>query len=273
MSPGEFLTSVTGVLALMAAIAAIEFFVPLLPRGADAHGRRVANFSLTLTAFLINWASTSAAAMLTLAEGPRILTRAGLPPAVEALVSIAALDLCFGYLAHVTMHMLPALWRIHVVHHSDPFVDVTTAYRQHPLESAWRSLFVIVPVWVLGVPPAALVVYRLLSAINALLEHGNIRVWPRVDRAVSLVWVTPNMHKVHHSRVKRETNSNYGNLFSIFDRLFGTFTPLRTAPSIDYGLDNTDRDAVRSLPRLLAMQVKSPTPSMTTGDRTARDQV
>ena len=107
----------------------------------------------------------------------------------------------------------------------------------------------------------------MLSAINALLEHANLRVWPRVDRMLSLMWVTPNMHKIHHSRTPLETNSNYGNLLSIHDRVFRTFTDTRRAPSITYGLADTDPSAVTSLPNLLSMRVNVRKRTVTAGAR------
>ena len=121
-------------------------------------------------------------------------------------------------------------------------------------ESVWRFLFMMVPVWLLSLPAEALVVYRLLSALNGLLEHANIRIRSSFDTALSCVWVTPNMHKIHHSRDRMETNSNYGNLLSLHDRIFRTFIPTDRAPSVVYGLDDTDPGSIRSLPRLLSMR-------------------
>jgi sterol desaturase/sphingolipid hydroxylase (fatty acid hydroxylase superfamily) len=204
----------------------------------------------------VNWALTSAAAVGALAlslQAPGLMARLGLPIAAQIVVGVVVLDFFYGYLAHQAMHLSPILWRVHRVHHSDPFVDVTTTYRTHPIESLWRYLFVLVPVWILGVPAAAVVLHRLLSAINGILEHGNIRLWPQLDSALSLVWVTPNMHKVHHSREHLETDSNYGNIFSIHDRIFRTFTPTERAFSVAYGLDDADPARARSLPGLLSM--------------------
>ena len=116
------------------------------------------------------------------------------------------------------MHMWPVMWRFHQIHHSDPFVDVTTTYRTHPVETVWRFLFAIVPVWLLGIPAQAVMIQRLLQATNGIIEHANIRLWPPLDRVLSLVWVTPNVHKIHHSREVSETNSNYANLLTVYDR-------------------------------------------------------
>jgi sterol desaturase/sphingolipid hydroxylase (fatty acid hydroxylase superfamily) len=153
------------------------------------------------------------------------MSRLGVPILAQIIGGFVVLDFSFGYLAHRTMHGSPTLWRAHRVHHSDPFVDATTTFRNHPIEGLWRFLFLIVPIWVLGVPAEAVALQRLLTVINGSLEHANIRVWPPLDRVLSLIWVTPNMHKVHHSRDRAETDSNYGNILSIYDRIFRTFTP------------------------------------------------
>jgi sterol desaturase/sphingolipid hydroxylase (fatty acid hydroxylase superfamily) len=115
-----------------------------------------------------------------------------------------------------------------------------TTYRTHPVETAWRFLFVFVPVWLLGIPALAVVIQRLVSAANGILEHSNTRLWGPLDRVLSLLWVTPNVHKIHHSRDMAETNSNYGNVLTIYDRMLGTFTSSNRAESVVYGLDETD---------------------------------
>src|SRR6185295_12935560 len=107
-------------------------------------------------------------------------------------------------------------WRFHAVHHSDPAVDVTTTIRQHPGESVIRYAFMAGCAFVLGVGPAPFAAYRAWSAVHGLLEHANVRVPRGLDSLLSLVVSTPNMHKVHHSRTTSETDSNYGNIFSLF---------------------------------------------------------
>ena len=105
----------------------------------------------------------------------------------------------------------------------------------------------------LGVPILAIAAYRALSAVNAVFEHMNVRIPRRFDQAVSLVWVTPNMHKVHHSRRVAETDSNYGNLLSVFDRLFRTFVPSARAFDVRYGIDGFDGAEARSIAGLLKL--------------------
>jgi sterol desaturase/sphingolipid hydroxylase (fatty acid hydroxylase superfamily) len=97
------------------------------------------------------------------------------------------------------------------------------------------------------------VIQRLLQATNGIIEHANIRLWAPFDRVLSLVWVTPNVHKIHHSREVSETNSNYANLLTVYDRVLGTFTPAERASSVTYGLEGADATTIASFPGLLSM--------------------
>jgi sterol desaturase/sphingolipid hydroxylase (fatty acid hydroxylase superfamily) len=206
--------------------------------------------------FLLNWSLSSAAAIVALAVSlhpPDFATRLGLSMAVQVVAGILILDFSAGYLTHRLLHLFPILWRFHRVHHSDEFVDATTTYRTHPVETVWRFLFVAGPVWMLGIPAQAVVIQRLVSAVNGILEHSNVRLWASLDRVLSLVWVTPNVHKIHHSRELAETNSNYGNVLTVYDRLLRTFTPSDRAESVVYGLDEADPTRVGSFRGLVSM--------------------
>jgi sterol desaturase/sphingolipid hydroxylase (fatty acid hydroxylase superfamily) len=256
MNVGELLMSLTIICLMMALAALLELAAPMFVRARAQRSRGAANLGLTVLTLALNWVLASAAAAIALAlswHAPGLMARRGVPFAAQVVVSVVVLDFFFGYLAHRAMHVSPSLWRMHRVHHADPFVDVTTTFRTHPVEGLWRFVFMIVPVWIFALPAEAVVVYRLLSAINGILEHANIRVWQPLDRAVSLVWVTPNMHKVHHSRDCGETDSNYGNILSIYDRILGSFTPTARAASVVYGIDDVDPVRAQSLPHLLAM--------------------
>src|SRR4029453_19273455 len=116
-------------------------------------------------------------------------------------------------------------WQFHRVHHSENAVDVTTAFRQHPGETVWRILWQLAAIIVLGLPLWVVLIYLTLSALNAQIEHANIKLGERVDGLLRLFFVTPNMHKTHHSRRQFETETNYSNIFSFWDRLCGTYTP------------------------------------------------
>jgi sterol desaturase/sphingolipid hydroxylase (fatty acid hydroxylase superfamily) len=240
----------------MAVAALIEAAVPMFARTSWARGRRAANLGLTAVVFLLNWSLSSATAVLALVVSPQrpdLANRLGLPMPIQVVAGILVLDFSAGYLAHRALHLFPILWRFHSVHHSDDFVDVTTTCRTHPVETVWRFLFVFVPVWILGIPAQAVVIQRLLSATNGILEHANIRLWRPVDRVMSLIWVTPNVHKIHHSRELSETNSNYGNVLTIYDRMLGTFTSSDRAESVVYGLEEADPARIASFRALLSM--------------------
>lgn len=256
MNTRDFLSSVAVFLVVMAIVALVENVVPMFVRPAAASGRRRTNLGMTIVtllfAFLLTSGVTVAAAHLPLAS-PGLMSLLRLPPMAQLAIGLVVADFAFGYVAHRSMHASPALWRFHRVHHSDPFVDVTTSYRTHPVENAWRHLWLFGAVWALGIPAAAVVTFRVLSAVNGILEHANIRVSPAIDALVSIAWVTPNMHKVHHSRDEAETNSNYGNLFALHDRLLGTFVPTARALAVKYGLDDVDQSDMRSVGALLAM--------------------
>jgi sterol desaturase/sphingolipid hydroxylase (fatty acid hydroxylase superfamily) len=175
-----------------------------------------------------------------------------LDPLVEIALAVLILDFQ-TYAVHVAMHESAGMWRFHRVHHSDPAVDVTTALRQHPGESVIRFTSLIVFAVAIGANPAAFAVYRLLSGLQAQLEHANIRMPRRLDGWLSLLVTTPNYHKVHHSRDHGETDTNYGNIFSIWDRLFLTSTPSHRGLDVDYGLDGFDDRRTQSTWGLLAL--------------------
>jgi sterol desaturase/sphingolipid hydroxylase (fatty acid hydroxylase superfamily) len=260
MSAREFLSNVGVIVAVMAAASLLEAIVPMFVGHRHPSRRRMANLALTAIVFLLNWLLTSAvavAAVMFSAQPTTLMTRLGLPLVLQIAVGVVLVDFSTSYLAHLLMHRSPTLWRFHRIHHSDEFVDATTTFRTHPVESVWRFLFTIVPVWIFGIPASAFVIQRLLQATNGVLQHANVRVWRPVDRLLSLVWVTPDVHKVHHSCEIAETNSNYGNVLTVYDRVFGTFTSSVRAASVTYGLKDVDRRQASSFVKLLALPFRA----------------
>jgi len=257
------LGTIGAILAVMAIVAAVEVAIPLHARGRWNRVHLGPNLTLTVLTFATNLGLNLA--LLALVVG---LERSGfgllrwLPswPVVAGVIAVAALDLSF-YAAHVSWHTFPSLWPYHAVHHSDPAVDVTTTIRQHPVESLLRYAAMGVMVLVIGPSPIAFAVYRAASAINGLFEHANVRAPRRLDHVLSLVTTWPHMHKVHHSRIAAQTNSNYGNLFSVWDRLFGTFTPSHEGTTIAYGLTGLDRPELQTTRALLAQPFRRRRPS------------
>ena len=253
------LASIATILGAMAFLALLEVAIPLRARGPWNRAHVGPNLALTFVTFATN-ALFSGALVLALAllepTGFGLLQRVALPPLAHVAVAVLALDFAF-YVAHVAMHKLPAFWRFHRVHHSDPAVDVTTSVRQHPGEGVIRYLFLAAFALPLGVSPGAFAIYRLAVALSALLEHANLQVPARLDTLLSLVFTWPNLHKVHHSRDARFTDTNYGNLVSWWDRLFATFTPAREGAKVAYGLDGLDDDATQSATGLLALPFRA----------------
>ncbi|GAA4345160.1 sterol desaturase family protein [Flaviaesturariibacter amylovorans] len=152
------------------------------------------------------------------------------------LISFLVLDFFGGWLVHWTEHQLAPLWRFHVVHHADNNVDVTTGLRHHPVESVLRGLFFFAGILVSGAPMYAVMIFQTLLVLATAFTHANISLPRRLDRALSWVFVSPNMHKVHHHWQQPYTDSNYGAVLSVWDRLFGTFQTLEPK-DIRYGLD------------------------------------
>lgn len=159
-----------------------------------------------------------------------------MPLWLYALLGVLLLDFVGAYLAHYVEHKVKPLWMIHLVHHTDHKVDTTTANRHHPLESVIRFTFTLIGVFIIGTPIALVFLYQSLSLIATQFSHANIKLPRKVDTALSYVLVSPDMHKVHHHNVLPYTDSNYGNIFSIWDRLFGTFMEL-DREKIVYGVD------------------------------------
>ncbi len=243
------------ILTAMAAIAFLETILPLHARGAPYRAHLGPNLALTFITFATNLVFNSALVLALAglqASGFGLLPHLALPPLISGAIAVLALDVSF-YAAHVAMHAMPSWWRVHRVHHSDPALDVTTAIRQHPLEGVIRYAFMAVAAIVCGTTVTAFAVYRVWSALNGLLEHANIRLPQRLDSLLALIVVTPNLHKVHHSRLARETDSNYGNIFSLFDRLFSTLTPSARGVDVVCGLDGFDDPATQTTAGLLAL--------------------
>lgn len=159
-----------------------------------------------------------------------------IPLWLYVLLGVVLLDLIGAYLAHLVEHKVKPLWMVHLVHHSDHNVDTTTANRHHPLESVIRYLFTLMGVFIVGVPIGIVMLYQSLSVVFSQFNHANIKLPKKIDEAISYIIVSPDMHKVHHHYMLPYTDSNYGNIFSIWDRIFGTFMKL-DREKIIYGID------------------------------------
>ncbi len=162
-----------------------------------------------------------------------------LPVWIELLMAILVLDLIAQYGVHYVLHKVPVLWRLHIVHHSDKHVDATTGTRHHPFDFLLRETFALLAVVIMGMPISFYFFYRILSVLFTYFTHANIRMPLWLDKTLSYVIVTPNMHKFHHHYKLPWTDTNYGNMLSIWDRIFGTFI-YGNVDDIQYGLDISD---------------------------------
>ncbi|MFV0606065.1 MAG: sterol desaturase family protein [Niabella sp.] len=151
------------------------------------------------------------------------------------VIGILALDFS-SWWVHYIMHKNRFLWRFHIIHHSDNKVDVTTGLRHHPGDSLLRGIFFLILIFISGAPMYSVMMYQTLVVITTAFTHANISLPAALDKALSYIFISPNMHKVHHHRKQPYTDSNYGAVFSVWDRLFKTFTTLHPT-QIVYGID------------------------------------
>lgn len=145
------------------------------------------------------------------------------PTGLAVVLSVVIMDLAI-YLQHVLVHAVPALWRLHRMHHTDLDYDVTTGARFHPIEIVISMLLKLMVVGALGAPALAVLIFEVILNATAMFNHGNVRLPEGLDRLLRLIVVTPDMHRVHHSVIPEETNSNFGFNLPWWDRLFGTYT-------------------------------------------------
>ncbi len=186
---------------------------------------------------------------------------------IAAIAGLLLLDFLAAYLPHWVQHKTKWLWRFHLIHHSDTWVDTTTANRHHPGESVVRFLFTTAAVLLLGTPMWIVFLYQSLSVVFSQFNHANFSLPGRADKWLSVFIVSPDMHKVHHHYQLPHTDSNYGNIFSIWDRIFGTFTQL-PKERIVYGIDTHMRpEHHNKIGSLLAMPFrKNPAQNQPDGD-------
>ena len=213
-------------LGIFALVAAAEL---IAPRRTPAHPRRarwpgnlgIVVLNSVVVRLLLPFTAVALAARAA-NTGWGLLNAVALPDWLEILIAVIVLDFVI-YLQHVVFHAVPVLWRMHRMHHADLDYDVTTGARFHPIEIVLSAIIKLGAVAALGPAPAAVLVFEILLNGTAMFNHGNVRLPARVDRVLRWLLVTPDMHRVHHSVVPRETNSNFGFNLPWWDRLFGTY--------------------------------------------------
>jgi len=218
----------------------LEGFFPLAQFQYKKWRHALPNFFFTITTIIINFTL----AFLLLNTSDWTVTNEfgmlhwipNLPLWAEVILGVLLLDFVGAYLPHYLEHKVKPLWMIHLVHHSDPNVDTTTANRHHPLESLVRFVFTLLGVFLVGTSIGIIMLYQALSVVSTQFNHANIKLPKKIDRWISYLLVSPDMHKIHHHYRLPYTDTNYGNIFSIWDRILGTFSYL-DREKIIYGVD------------------------------------
>lgn len=210
-------------------LATMALWEALAPRRTESPARRrrwpinlaFAAFGMIVARVAVP-GGAAAFAIFTQAQGWGVIGWAGLSGWIAIAAGVAALDLAI-YFQHRIFHRVPVLWRLHRMHHSDVMFDTTTGVRFHPLEIALSLAIKLAVVAATGAPPEAVFAFEVLLNASSLFNHANVRMPAAIERALRLVVVTPDMHRIHHSVRRDETDSNFGFSISLWDRLFGTY--------------------------------------------------
>lgn len=198
------------------------------------------NLFFTLTTVIINFAFAAlivATSRYAATHHIGLLWLTPMPLWLFALLGLMILDLVGAWFIHWLQHKIKWMWKFHLVHHADTYVDTTTANRHHPGESVFRALFTLLAVIIAGAPLWLVFLYQSLSVLLSQFNHANISLPKWLDRGIAWIIVSPDMHKVHHHYTQPLTDTNYGNIFSFWDRIFGTFAAVSDTRSLHYGID------------------------------------
>ncbi|MFY0626940.1 MAG: sterol desaturase family protein [Reichenbachiella sp.] len=218
----------------------LEGIVPFYKKQYNRSKHAFVNIIFTLTSVLVvfvfaslllwtsNFTSENKIGLLFLVEMPLWL---------QVIAGILLLDSIGAYAVHFVVHKVKWMWGFHVIHHSDLNVDVTSGLRHHPGEMIFRMTFTIMAVLITGAPMGIIMLYQSLSALFTHFTHANVSAFGPLDKPLSYIFVTPNMHKVHHHYKLPWTDTNFGNIFSFWDRIFGTFEYVDDMSQIKYGID------------------------------------
>lgn len=214
-------------LSVLSFFSLIEFIIPLRDNKRSRRNHLTINLFLTTTTFIIN----AGLAFILLATSQWVTDHQfGISNLLfsknvylHLVSSILILDLVGAYTPHFIEHKVKYLWQFHVIHHTDTIIDVTTGHRHHPGESIIRFGFTTLAVLISGAGIAEVMLYQTLSSFFAMWAHANIRLPKRADKLLSYIFVTPNLHRIHHHIEQPLSDKNMGNMISLWDRLFGTF--------------------------------------------------
>jgi sterol desaturase/sphingolipid hydroxylase (fatty acid hydroxylase superfamily) len=235
-----------------------ELFAPRRPLITSKVKRWVSNLGLVLIdSIAVRLVFPTALAGVSLLVQQRmwgLFNQFELPILLKIVFSVLILDLVI-YLQHIMFHVIPLFWRLHMVHHTDMDIDVTTGVRFHPIEIVLSMGIKMIVVVLIGPPPIAVVIFEILLNGTSMFNHGNVRYSQNIDSILRLIVVTPEMHRVHHSTIRWESNSNLGFNFPWWDRLFGTYRPQPAKGHLEMtiGLDQYKEPQKLTLPWMLVL--------------------
>jgi sterol desaturase/sphingolipid hydroxylase (fatty acid hydroxylase superfamily) len=263
--------------SILIVLAVMEVAIPRRRNPARRAIRWVSNLGMvalnTITVPLLLPIVALGAAQLAAVNGWGLFNYYSLSPVVAMAVTLIALDFII-YLQHVAFHAVPFLWRLHRVHHSDTHLDATSAIRFHLIEILISMLIKVTVVTLLGAPVAAVLVFEIILNATALFNHANIRIPLWLDGFLRTFLVTPDMHRVHHSVIGRETDSNFGFNLSIWDRLCRTYIaqPEMGHEGMTIGVDDFREPREQIIDRLLLQPFKKGTSELKMVKRPLRDR-
>ncbi|MFT6879181.1 MAG: sterol desaturase/sphingolipid hydroxylase (fatty acid hydroxylase superfamily) [Psychromonas sp.] len=243
----------------------IESIVPLFDFKYKKVKHAWINIFFTITTILVNF---PLAYFLVVSSDWAIANNIGIinwlpamPIWVYTIIGLMLLDLIGAYFIHWLEHKVKWMWMFHLIHHSDLNIDTTSANRHHPGESVFRFVFTTIAVVITGAPMWMVFMYQFFSVLLSQFNHANIALPKFLDNAISWIIITPDMHHVHHHFTQPYTDSNYGNIFSIWDRIFGTYMKLERSKltyGIDTYMDPTENENIGTLLKIPFAEYREP---------------
>ena len=242
----QFFTEITTEQRTIMIVCGLLFFLcfesglPLFKMKYKKFSHGLINLTFTIITLIINLVGAIgilAAVQFNQSNYFGVLHLIELPSWLYVIIGLALMDFIGAWLIHWLEHSIEWMWRLHLIHHTDPNVDVTTGLRHHPGENILRLVFTILAILVTGASFGLVMMYQSISVFFAHLTHANIKVPANLDRILSYIFVTPNFHKIHHHYMQPHTDSNYGNIFSVWDYVFGTVKKMTRIDNLIYGVD------------------------------------
>ncbi|NRA47424.1 MAG: sterol desaturase family protein [Oligoflexales bacterium] len=248
-------------LSLLFILTTLEFVWPRRTRDLSRKKRWPVNISITflntLLGRLLFGSIPLALATQAFENKQGIIGYFGIEGIPAIIISFLVLDMLI-YFQHILFHATPVLWRLHKVHHSDPDLDVTSGFRFHPIEIILSLCLKMLGIAAIGAHPVGFLIFEIMLNAGSLFNHSNIGIKGSLDKIIRLFVVTPDMHRIHHSVVEGETNSNFSFSISIWDRIFGTYkaSASESQENIKIGLEDFDDDTSTSLKEIILIPLR-----------------